>query len=1403
MARKALMFAPARALPGKVVTEFTRVLMILLLGLLGFAGSAGAVTVTSGPSTCVSLGGGNQNWTNPNRAQLQDASYATASVNDGQLTDPLQCTGYGFAIPAAAVINGITVTVWRLASNNACCIDAQMQLVKAATIQPTDRSTGTFYPSANTAEAHGSATDLWGTTWTPADINNANFGAVFAAQKSVTAGGARTVSVDYIQITIDYILPAAAVINTYYPGTASIAAGVTGITLGAATGATTPISAGDMLLIMQMQGATIDASNTSSYGSVSATSAGTYEYAIASNAVPLAGGTLNVSCRTLNSYTSAAAVAGTSGQATYQVIRVPVYANYTLGAITAQAWNGSTGGVLAFDVTGNLNLNSTTISVTGLGFRGGAGRNSTTGAGANTDFRTAVTNLANGSKGEGIAGTPYYVLSPTNTLTTTGIDGYPNGSFARGAPANGGGGATDIDPPANDQNPGGGGGANGGTGGQGGIGWCPTFNATAPTYGCGLVALVSVTNPGGSTGGIGGKPVAGLGATRLTMGGGGGAGTSNNNTGANGALSTSGVAGGGIIMLRAGTLSGSGTFTANGKDADITVANDGAGGGGAGGSVMVSATSGINGLTVNANGGTGGSTLVPASEVPAGTNATPHGPGGGGGGGFILTSGVPAVASSVAGGNNGMTYNNGVAFGAYGATPGGSGSLGVALSASAIPGVALGALTCGPDHYLIQSASSSGLTCAANTFTVVACGNAACTTPYLTGVSGTLSASGAPTVNWDGTTGGAAGSSFIIPAGSSSVNKNMQVATPGSVTLGLASVTPPPINATACNFGSNPPANNNCVFTANTAGFIFSNSSSPGNAYTIPAQVSGIASPTLYLRAVQASTTNPAICTPAIIGQTTSVTMGYACNNPASCQPGNLATINATAIAPGGTPVSLSFDANGSAPITARYDDVGQISLNATKTVTPFGTATPVTLNGSSNAYVVAPHHFGISGVSAGPIKAGNAFSATVTAYNGLATPTVTNNFGQETAPGPESVTLSFTKCQPTGTNSSAGVFSGSVGAFASGVASASNLNWSEVGNGDLIATLASGSYLGSGLTASGNTGTGGSVCSGAGTVGRFIPDHFDTLVSGGIACPAGVICPCPVGATCPPSGNNGFVYSGQPFTTNIYARNASGATTVNYDGTANTAPNFAKSVTLTAWNATGSTTTQNPPSGTPGSLYAPVAASAFSKGTTALGTPVQSIYTFGTTPTAPTSIYLRATDTDGVTSLRVPAASSIENGITIVSGRMQVANAFGSELLALPVRLTIQLWDAVLGWKTSTTDSVTTVNATTVNSSNWTNLAPVNWQKLTPASTWGAGSTSVTPASAAVAFAGGAGSFTLAAPGANAAGTVDMSIPAVTGAACLVASVPLGCYLPSNTARAAFGLYKNNDNFIYLRENF
>src|SRR2546421_912295 len=216
------------------------------------------------------------------------------------------------------------------------------------------------------------------------------------------------------------------VINTYYPGGATAAAGSSTITLGAATGAASPIAPGDLLLVIQMQDAAIDSTNTGAYGDGAAgdpatgwtalNSAGLYEYAVATSAVPLVGGVLTVSSPLINTYSQAAPTA-TQGQRDFQVVRVPQYAAATLTAgLTAAPFNGSTGGVLVFDVQGALNLNAAAVSVSQTGFRGGLGRQLAGGAGgAGTYLVKPSANPLHAQKSEGIAGTPQHGY---NSLTT-------------------------------------------------------------------------------------------------------------------------------------------------------------------------------------------------------------------------------------------------------------------------------------------------------------------------------------------------------------------------------------------------------------------------------------------------------------------------------------------------------------------------------------------------------------------------------------------------------------------------------------------------------------------------------------------------------------------------------------------------------------------------------------------------------------------------------------------------------------------------------------------------------------------------------------------------------------------------------------------------------------------------
>ena len=81
--------------------------------------------------------------------------------------------------------------------------DSNVQLLKAgAPVGSNKAVTGTNWGFSNSTVNYGSTADLWGTTWTAADVNASNFGVRFAA-KNVAAASA-TASLDYVSITVQY-----------------------------------------------------------------------------------------------------------------------------------------------------------------------------------------------------------------------------------------------------------------------------------------------------------------------------------------------------------------------------------------------------------------------------------------------------------------------------------------------------------------------------------------------------------------------------------------------------------------------------------------------------------------------------------------------------------------------------------------------------------------------------------------------------------------------------------------------------------------------------------------------------------------------------------------------------------------------------------------------------------------------------------------------------------------------------------------------------------------------------------------------------------------------------------------------------------------------------------------------
>lgn len=619
------------------------------------------------------------------------------------------------------------------------------------------------------------------------------------------------------------------------------------------------------------------------------------------------------------------------------------------------------------------------------------------------------------------------------------------------------------------------------------------------------------------------------------------------------------------------------------------------------------------------------------------------------------------------------------------------------------------------DHIRIEH-DGNGLTCTQETVTVKACADAACSSLYTGGSSSVTLTSSAGT--WT--------SNPVTFTGSTTAS--LAVTSVQTVTLGASASSPLAANATQCYMGGTA----TCSLAFADSGFLFD----------VLNHVSESAQ-TVTVSAVKKSD-NSLACVPAFASASRSVTFTCGYLNPASgtlpVRVGgaalNAANSPASTCDAGGRAVSLAFDSSGIATTTLQYADVGQMQLNARYDGSAATGDAGLVMTGS-DSFIAAPASFGFSGITPAPIKAARTFAATVTALNSAGAATA--NFGREGAP--EGVTLTHLWVQPTGAGAVDGAFTGSVGGFSGGSATASNLSWGEVGLIQLQAVLTSGSYLGSGLTASGISAS----------VGPFIPDHFDTTVTEG----------CVSGA---------FTYSGQPFPVTVTAMNgaAAPAVTRNYDGTAATSPNFARTVTLSDGNGGGV-----------GSFSpATVSASAFVAGVAA-ATPS---FTFTSVQTAPTAIRLRATDSDGVTS------SGFTEGVAnLRSGRLALQNAYGSELLELPVPFDAQYWNGS-GYERNSADSCTQVPVPAAGSGMTFggNLAAGETTPSVNGATSGSG-----------VFASGDGGFRLSRPGAGNDGYVDIVVDAPSW----LEFDWRGAGVTDPAARATFGIRKSP--IIYQRENY
>jgi len=724
--------------------------------------------------------------------------------------------------------------------------------------------------------------------------------------------------------------------------------------------------------------------------------------------------------------------------------------------------------------------------------------------------------------------------------------------------------------------------------------------------------------------------------------------------------------------------------------------------------------------------------------------------------------------------------------------------------------------SCGPDHYELSLPTSS-INCLPTTTTVTACADnsSPCTNAFIaaSGTTATLAASagtlGSSTVTFG--INGIATTPLSYPAAPNGVAV--------SVTL-TGAQTPATNPSKCCPDGVSCAVASSCSTTFNTAGFIFS-ASANGAAAIIPTQVAGASSGVYYLRAVKTNTTTQA-CQAALQGAA-AVNFAYECNDPAACYGANLMSVNggtATGIARNNNgsvasylPVNMSFDANGNAPFTFNYGDVGKVTLHANKTVNG------ALLTGATNPFVVKPFGFTLANIkrtadnfanpaaasASGPIfiKAGDPFTVNVTATT--AAGTVAPNFGQEATP--ESVKLTSALVTGLGLTNNPAV-SGAFGTFTNGVATGTGFSWPEVGIITLTPDVADGNYLGAGDTTGTTTGT----------VGRFTPHHF-ALSSVATFTPRSDLVACAAST---------FTYMDEPMAVafTLTAQNATNGTTQNYAGI------FAK-LDLTNPASFGFGAINNAVTKTPLTPRLSLVSSSGSW-TAGVATGISGVLAVSslTSPATPRTggpdgpfdaldLGIAPIDTDSVQLSPSALNLDVDNngtmdhvsvGTTAVRfGRLKLNNAFGSELLDLPIPLEAQYWNGTI-FVTNGADSCTSLSPG--------NIALGNYAKGLNPTTMGTGHISLGGA-----FVNGKGSLKLTKPAPAASGSVDVAVNLGLGLGSVDQSCPAwptpaptsngaamaylrGKWCGANydrdpRARVTFGIYKNANDFIYMREMY
>lgn len=174
--------------------------VVMPMGLMGQQGNA------AGPACGKSFQsepGQGFFWSDAANARCDDdeSRAYSAPLTQGQFTQNLKITNFGFALPADARVEGVEVVIIRKGDVGGAIMDRSVMLLKDNVPVGSNMRTRDLWDQDWTAAYYGDATTDWDQPWSVKDINSPGFGVAISA---VNSGVIARPQIDEVLVTVHF-----------------------------------------------------------------------------------------------------------------------------------------------------------------------------------------------------------------------------------------------------------------------------------------------------------------------------------------------------------------------------------------------------------------------------------------------------------------------------------------------------------------------------------------------------------------------------------------------------------------------------------------------------------------------------------------------------------------------------------------------------------------------------------------------------------------------------------------------------------------------------------------------------------------------------------------------------------------------------------------------------------------------------------------------------------------------------------------------------------------------------------------------------------------------------------------------------------------------------------------------